>query len=154
MIDKDKLERFIVERLEDTEYFLVDVSVSADNRIVVEIDGVQGVDIDACADLTRAVEAEFDRDEEDYELEIGSAGLTSPFKVKAQYVKNLGNDVEVLTAEGKKLRGKLSDAGENEFTIVVEEKVKREGEKRPSLEEVRYTFPYSDVKYTKYLLQF
>lgn len=154
MIDRDKLTQFIVEQLTGSDYFLVDVNISQDNRIVVEIDGVKGVDIDTCANLTKAIEVEFDRDEEDYELELGSAGLTSPFKVKAQYEKNLGNEVEVLAKTGKKFRGRLEHVDEDTFTVIVSEKVKHEGDKRPVVEDVAYTFPYTDIKYTKYLLQF
>ena len=83
----------------DTDLFLVDISVTPDNNITVEVDSATGVDIDACAAITRAVEAVFDRDAEDYALEVGSAGLTAPMKVRGQYDKNLGNDVEILTRD-------------------------------------------------------
>ena len=104
--------------------------------------------------MTRAIEVAFDREEEDYELEVGSAGLTSPFKVKGQYVKNIGNEVEVLAADGKKYKGVLKEVTDEGFVIVGEEKVKKEGAKRPVLEEVSREFKYNQVKSTKYLLQF
>ena len=135
--------------------FLVDVAISADNHIVVEIDSYEGsVSIDNCVAITRAVEQAFDRDKDDYELEVGSAGLTSPFKVKAQYEKNIGNDVEVLTAQGSKLKGVLSEVGDDTFTIKVAKKVKPEGAKRPVMVEEDVTIKYSETKYTKYLIQF
>lgn len=135
--------------------FLVDVAISADNHIVVEIDSYEGsVSIDNCVAITRAVEQAFDRDKEDYELEVGSAGLTSPLKVKAQYVKNIGNDVEVLTTQGAKLKGVLSEVGDDTFTIKVAKKVKPEGAKRPVVVEEDVTIKYSETKYTKYLIQF
>ena len=135
--------------------FLVDVAISADNHIVVEIDSHEGsVSIDHCVAITRAVEQAFDRDKDDYELEVGSAGLTSPFKVKAQYEKNIGNDVEVLTAQGVKLKGVLSEIGDDTFTIKVAKKVKPEGAKRPVIVEEDVTIKYSETKYTKYLIQF
>lgn len=135
--------------------FLVDVAISADNHIVVEIDSYEGsVSIDDCVAITRAVEQAFDRDKDDYELEVGSAGLTSPFKVKAQYEKNIGNDVEVLTAQGAKLKGVLSEVGDDTFTIKVAKKVKPEGAKRPVIVEEDVTIKYSETKYTKYLIQF
>ena len=135
--------------------FLVDVAISADNHIVVEIDSHEGsVCIDNCVAITRAVEQAFDRDKEDYELEVGSAGLTSPLKVKAQYVKNIGNDVEVLTTQGAKLKGVLSEVGDDTFTIKVAKKVKPEGAKRPVIVEEDVTIKYSETKYTKYLIQF
>lgn len=154
MIDKSKLVKFIESQLDGCDYFLVDVTVSSDNCIRVKIDHPDGVNIDYCVNLTRSIEAEFDRDEEDYELEVGSAGLTSPFKVKGQYLKNIGNDVEVLACDGKKYKGTLQEVGDDSFTIVCEEKVKKEGAKRPVVEEVPHTFEYNQVKSTKYLLQF
>lgn len=154
MIDKKALTAFIEKQLEGTDLYLVDVEVSPANEIRVEIDSDTGVDIDRCVELTRGIEQEFDRDTEDYELEVGSAGLTSPFKVKRQYEKNVGHEVEVLSADGKKYKGLLRHAGPESFTIVCEEKVKPEGAKRPVIEKVEHTFGYDDVKYTKYLLQF
>ena len=145
----------MVEACLGDDLFLVDVAISADNHIVVEIDSYEGsVSIDNCVAITRAVEQAFDRDKEDYELEVGSAGLTSPLKVKAQYVKNIGNDVEVLTTQGAKLKGVLSEVGDDTFTIKVAKKVKPEGAKRPVVVEEDVTIKYSETKYTKYLIQF
>ena len=154
MIDKTVLAEFINKQLEGTDLYLVDLTVSGQNEITVEIDSDTSVDIDRCVELTREIEGEFSRDEEDYELEVGSSGLTTPFKVKRQYDKNIGNDVEVLAKDGKKYKGLLRRADDDSFTIVSEEKVKHEGSKRPVLEKVERTFRYDEVKYTKYLLPF
>ena len=154
MIERQALVEVVEACLSD-DLFLVDVAISADNHIVVEIDSYEGsVSIDNCVAITRAVEQAFDRDKEDYELEVGSAGLTSPLKVKAQYVKNIGNDVEVLTTQGAKLKGVLSEVGDDTFTIKVAKKVKPEGAKRPVIVEEDVTIKYSETKYTKYLIQF
>ena len=154
MIERQALVE-VVEACLGDDLFLVDVAISADNHIVVEIDSHEGsVSIDHCVAITRAVEQAFDRDKEDYELEVGSAGLTSPLKVKAQYVKNIGNDVEVLTTQGAKLKGVLSEVGDDTFTIKVAKKVKPEGAKRPVMVEEDVTIKYSETKYTKYLIQF
>ena len=154
MIERQALVEVVEACLSD-DLFLVDVAISADNHIVVEIDSYEGsVSIDNCVAITRAVEQAFDRDKEDYELEVGSAGLTSPLKVKAQYVKNIGNDVEVLTTQGAKLKGVLSEVGDDTFTIKVAKKVKPEGAKRPVMVEEDVTIKYSETKYTKYLIQF
>ena len=154
MIERQALVEVVEACLSD-DLFLVDVAISADNHIVVEIDSYEGsVSIDNCVAITRAVEQAFDRDKDDYELEVGSAGLTSPFKVKAQYEKNIGNDVEVLTAQGVKLKGVLSEVGDDTFTIKVAKKVKPEGAKRPVIVEEDVTIKYSETKYTKYLIQF
>jgi len=154
MIDKTALAAFIEERLEGSDLFLVDLSISGQNEIRVEIDSDTSVDIDRCVDLTREIESAFDRDVEDYELEVGSSGLTTPFKVRRKYDKNLGNEVEVLTKGGKKYHGMLREVGDDAFTVVCEEKVKPEGAKRAVIEQVDHVFRYDEVKYTKYMLQF
>lgn len=88
MIDKSLLRQSVEKAIEGSDIFIVDITVSPDNNIVVDLDSMEPLDIDTCAKITRAIEADFDREAEDYQLEVGSAGLTSPFKVKQQYVKN------------------------------------------------------------------
>ena len=140
------------EWLEGKDYFLTDITVSPDNRIVIEIDHAEGVWIEDCVALSRYIENHLDRDIEDYELEVGSAGIGQPFKVLRQYEINVGEPVEVLTTNGKKLVGTLKEATPDHFVITIEEKVKMEGEKRPKMVERDLTFGYDEVKYTKYYL--
>lgn len=154
MIDKQLLTDAIIKEIADTDLFLVDVSINPGNSIVVEIDSMQSVDLDTCARITRAIEAQFDRDVEDYELEVGSSGLTSPFKVRQQYVKNIGNEVEVLTADGRKLKGVLTAVGDEDFTIEIAKKVKVEGKKRPVEVIEPETLQFVATKYVKYSIQF
>lgn len=150
MIDKQKLTEVVEEAIKDSDIFLVDIKISKSNEIVVEIDSMDSLDIDTCVDITRKIEAAFDRDVEDYELEVGSAGLTAPFKVKQQYVKNIGNDVEVVTRDGRKLSGRLAEVGDENFIIEVPTKVKHEGQKRPVLELVPEKIEYANAKSVKY----
>lgn len=150
MIDKELLTNTVKDAIEGTGIFLVDVTISPANDIVVEIDSADGIDIDQCVDITRRIEAVFDREVEDYSLEVGSAGITAPFKVKGQYVKNIGNDVEVLTTDGRKLRGTLAEVGDDAFTIEVPVKVKAPGAKRPTVELQPETFKFADCKSVKY----
>lgn len=154
MIDKNVVKHLVEEWLQGKEYFLVDVQVSSDDRIVVEIDHADGVWVDDCADLSRFIEDHLSREEEDYELEVGSTGLGQPFKVPQQYVNNIGNEVEVLTAEGKKVKGVLKAVEGTRFTVSVEEKVKVEGKKRPVKMDVDYDYDMNEVKYTKYIISF
>ena len=84
MIDRKELTETVAEAIQMTDAFIVEIRVTPDNMINVEIDSPTGLDIDTCVAVTRAIEARFDRDVEDYELEVGSAGLTSPFKVRGQ----------------------------------------------------------------------
>lgn len=154
MIDKNVVKKIVDEWLEDKDYFLVDIMVSPDDKIVVEIDHADGVWIEDCVALSRYVEEHLSRDEEDYELEVGSAGLGQPFKVPQQYVNFVGQEVEVLDEDGKKYKGILKSVDGNDFVVTVREKVKVEGKKRPVLSDVDHTFQMDKVKYTKYLLSF
>ena len=154
MIDKNVVARIVNEWLEDKDYFLVDLTISPDDKILVEIDHADGVWIDDCVELSRYIESKLDRDEEDYELEVGSAGIGQPFKVLRQYQVHVGNDVEVMDNNGKKWVGTLADANEDNFTITREVKVRLEGAKRPKLVEQNVTFAYDEIKYTKYLISF
>ena len=154
MIDRNVVSGIVNEWLEDKEYFLVDVSVTPDDKIVVEIDHAEGVWIDDCVELSRFIESKLDREEEDYELEVGSAGIGQPFKVLQQYLIHIGKEVEVLTNEGKKLEGVLKDANEENMTVTIQKKVKLEGSKRPKMVEEDVTYKYDEIKYTKYLISF
>ncbi len=154
MIDKNVVRNLVEEWLKDKEYFLVDVEISPDDRIVVEIDHADGVWIEDCVELSRYIEDRLDRDEEDYELEVGSAGLGQPFKVPQQYVNFIGKNVEVLDNEGKKVKGVLKSVDGNDFTVTVSEKVRQEGKKRPVMMDVDHTYQMDNVKYTKYLISF
>ena len=154
MISKAKVTEIVNEWLAEKEYFLVDVSVSADNCVSVEIDHADGVLIEDCVLLSRHIEANLDRDVEDYELEVGSAGIGQPFKVLRQYINHIGKEVEVLAKDGKKYRGIMARADEAEFAVTIQVKEKPEGAKRPVLVDKEYAWRYEDVKYTKYLIKF
>lgn len=154
MIEKKKVQEIVEEWLNDKEYFLVDVEVTPDDRIVVEIDHADGVWIEDCVALSRYIEERLSRDEEDYELEVGSAGLGQPFKVEQQYINCIGKEVELLTADGKKLKGTLLKVEGRDFTISTKEKQKVEGKKRPVMADVERTFSMDEVKYCKYVINF
>lgn len=154
MIEKKTVSQIVEEWLEGKDYFLVEVTVSPDDKIVVEIDHAEGVWIEDCVELSRFIESKLNREEEDYELEVGSAGIGQPFKVVQQYYNHIDREVEVLTKDGRKLAGVLKDADEEKFVVAVQKKVKAEGEKRPKLVAEDETFRYDEIKYTKYLISF
>lgn len=154
MIDKKTVIDIVGEWLKDKEYFLVDVEVSEDNCIVVEIDHADGVWIEDCAELSRFIEEHLNRDDADYELEVGSAGLGQPFKVPQQYINFIGQKVEVLDADGKKVTGVLKSVDGRDFVVTCNEKVTVEGKKRPVKMDVDHTYNMDKVKYCKYLISF
>ena len=154
MIDKNIVKTIVEQWLTGKEYFLVDVKVDENDKITVEIDHKDGVWIDDCVDLSRFVESKLDRDVEDYDLEVGSAGIGQPFKVMQQYVNNIGNQVEVLLADGTKMKGTLTSANEEEIVVETTEKVKVEGKKRPVTQQVEHSYPFSQLKSVKAVIDF
>lgn len=149
MIDKDLIRQTIEEKLASTDCFLISLSISGDNQIMVEIDSETSVDLDFCVELTRYIEQHFDRDAEDYSLEIGSYSITKPFVDRRQYRKNIGRKVEVLTEESRKIRGTLVAVDNDGFTLEIEEKELVEGQKRKKLVKKEITLLYNSVKQTK-----
>ncbi|MDR0895600.1 MAG: ribosome assembly cofactor RimP [Prevotellaceae bacterium] len=154
MIAQETVAQIARQWLADKDYFLVEVSVSTDNRIQVEIDHKEGVWIDDCVALSRYIEDHLSREQEDYELEVGSAGIGQPFKVVQQYYNHVGQDVELMTSDGHKYCGTLTHADESQCTLTIVRKMKPEGAKRPVNLQEEQTFPYTEIKYTKYLISF
>lgn len=154
-MDKSLLEHLVQEYLKDTDYALITLDINSQNEILIEVDRLQGVDVEFCGVLNQYMVEQLDAaGVEDYSLEVGSVSLTDPFKTKMQYEKNIGHDVEVLTREGKKLRGQLVSVDEDSFAVDVDTLVAVEGKKRKQHEMITHTFAYGDVKYTKYDLKF
>ncbi|MBO4593435.1 MAG: ribosome assembly cofactor RimP [Bacteroidaceae bacterium] len=154
MIEKQTVKALVDQWLEGKSYFLTDLVIDDNDRIVVEIDHKEGVWIDDCVELSRFIEANLDREVEDYELEVGSAGIGQPFKVRQQYVNNVGNEVEVLTATGTKLKGVLKAVEDDTFVVTVQQKVKPEGAKRPKMVDEDITLAYTDAKEVKAVIKF
>ena len=154
MIERNTVKTVVEEWLSGNDYFLVDVTFTPDDRIVVEIDHADGVWIEDCAELSRFMQERFGDELGDYELEVGSAGIGQPFKVEQQYVNHIGKEVEVLNADGKKVQGVLKQVDGRNFVVSVKEKQKLEGKKRPQLVEVDKTYNMDNIKDTKYLLSF
>ena len=154
MIEKSLIKNLVNEWLEGKDYFLTDITITPDSRIVVEIDHEEGVWIDDCVELSRHIEAGLNRDEEDFELEVGSAGIGQPFKVIRQYFINVGKEVEVLSKDGVKTTGVLTEADDEGFSLSTRIKMKEEGKKRAVLTDVVLRYTYDEVKYTKHVINF
>ena len=155
MIDKQLVQNLILEKLQGTGYELITLKISAQNEILIEVDKLDGVDVEFCAQVNHYLVEQLEaQGMDDYSLEVGSVSLTAPFITKMQYEKHLNHDVEVLAADGKKYRGILTRAEEDQFTITVKVKEKPEGAKRPIMVDKEYTWKYDEVKYTKYLINF
>ncbi len=155
MINKILIEQLTEVFIRDnSDIFLVNVDIKPGNIIVVEIDSFRSIGIDDCVALTKFIESNLDREIEDFELEVGSSGISQPFKIQKQYTKNIGNEVEILTKSGKKLTGILKDANEKNIILTIERQEKPEGSKRKITVEEDLTYTYDEIKYTKYLIRF
>ena len=154
MITRETLEKHVGEWLAKGDYFLVDIQKGDDDRIVIEIDCADGVWIEDCAELSRYLQEQIGDELGDDELEVGRAGLGQHFKVEQQYVNHVGDQVEVVTAEGQKVVGTLKSVDGRQFTVTTQEKQVPEGKKRPVKVDVDCEFSMDEVKSTRYLLNF
>ena len=154
MINKEIIKNLTEEWLQGNDYFLVDINFGADDRIVIEIDHADGVWIEDCAELSRFLQERLGDELGEYELEVGSAGLGQPFKVAQQYLNHIGDTVEVMDLEGKKVQGTLKSVDGRSFVVTVQEKQKQEGRKRPVVVDADKSFSMDGIKYAKYILAF
>lgn len=154
MIDTKKIIEAAERKLQGTDMFVVGCSCTPGNEIELLIDSDTSVAIDACAELSRAVEAELDRDEEDFSLTVASAGIGSELKCLRQYRKLIGSTVEVLLNTGIKVLAKLEEADAEGITLCYEEKQTVEGKKRKQLVTVTRRYGFDQIKATKEWLDF
>lgn len=154
MIDTTKIIAVAEEKLRGTDMFVVGCTSTPGNEIELLIDSDSSVAIDACAELNRAIEAELDRDEEDFSLTVASAGIGSELKSLRQYRKLIGSMVEVLLASGIKVLAQLDQANEEGITLSYEEKQAVEGKKRKQLVRVTRSYPFGEIKSTREWLDF
>ncbi|MDD4848120.1 MAG: ribosome assembly cofactor RimP [Bacteroidales bacterium] len=153
-MNKKRLEDLLTQHLQDTTLFLVAVIVKPNNVIVVVIDSDSGVTIDDCVKVSRFVEGSLNRDEEDFELRVMSAGADTPFSTMRQYQKHIGKDVRITTYEGEKVEGILQSL--NDISVVLEiAPVMKKGQKpgKNNLAQQR-TFLFNDIKEAKALIKF
>lgn len=141
----------VEEKLSDTT-FIVDISVGPGNAISVIIDSDEGLSIDKCIEMSRHIEHQFDREVEDFSLEVSSPGLTQPFKVLRQFLKNLEKEVEIVTAKGDKITGILKSAGEESFVVETSNNIKVDGKKTVELKTVEFSL--HEIKTVKPVITF
>ena len=154
MIETKKIIEAAERHLEGSDMFVVECTSTPGNEIELTIDSDTSVAIEACAELSRAVEAEFDRDEEDFSLTVASAGIGSELKSLRQYRKLIGGTVEELLNSGIKMLAKLDAADDEGITISYEEKQAVEGKKQKQLVKGTRSYPFDQIKYTKEWLDF
>lgn len=110
VIERKKIEDIANEALKGTGVFLVDLNVTRSNVIQVFIDHNDGVSLDNCSELHRKIEDQLDREQEDFELQVSSPGLGQPIRVFPQYLKALGQKLEITMLDGDLFKGTLLEA--------------------------------------------
>lgn len=157
MISKSKVLELINERIAElgNGLFVVELTISSNNVIQVELDKHEGnVSINDCMSVSRNVEHNLDREAEDFELQVSSAGLDKPFRVPAQYTKNIGRTVKVVLQNGTKIEGELKAANEKEIVVENSRKEKIEGKKKKELIVEQHVLPMVQIKETKIVISF
>ena len=155
MMEKKTVEDLVLRHIEGSELFLVDVHIGSGNTIQVHVDSFEGVSIDTCVEISRFLNSQLDRDTEDYSLEVSSPGLGAAFRVKQQYEKNVGRNIEVLMNDGSSARGKLLNVGEDGITMEAEEKQALKGNpKKKKTIKKELIIGFKDIKTAKAIISF
>lgn len=151
MIAKEEIIKVAESKIKELDGFVVDVKLNTANVITVFFDRLEGVQIEHCQAISKYIEEHFDRDVEDYELTVCSAGLDNPFVVEEQYHKYNGKEVGVLLTNGKRKTGLIHSYKDNVLTLEVAKK-KKGSRKEYILEEVE--IPLNEIKETKLKINF
>lgn len=154
MITTAHINELISEKLAEKECFVVELDVRTGNNILLEIDSPKGISIQDCVDLSRAIEHNLDREIEDFELHVSSAGLDKPFRVREQYIKNIGKEVKVITKDSEKIKGILKEVGEEEITVEYSYKERIEGKKKKQTIIKQEKIPFDNIKETTIIISF
>ena len=154
MITVEQIKKLAEEKLAGTTNFIVDISVKPGNKITILLDNDKGISISECVDMSRHVEFSLDREQEDFELNVMSPGLTEPFKILRQYEKYLDRQVEVLTKENQKLTGKLISVNNEGIVLETRAKEKTEGKRSKQLIINNTPLTFNQIKETKVVISF
>ena len=154
-MDKNTVEALVNEALAENEsMFLVDLTIELDNKINVTVDGDQGVPLKECIRISRFVENDLDREEEDYSIEVASPDIAKPIVMKRQYVKNIGRVLNVITLDGEKYEGTLSDVTENNIVLIWQTREPKPVGKGKVTVDKTVTLTYAEIKETKVKILF
>ena len=146
MINKEDIIKVSKEKIEEIGGFFVDIKINLTNSISLYFDRIDGVSIDHCLQISRHIEQHFDRDIEDYDLTVCSAGLDKPFKVPKQYIKYIGHEVGVLLKNGIKYNGVILSLNDN---ILKLETLKKKVNKKRKIYKEELLINLLEIKETK-----
>ena len=157
MITKELVRKLAQERIDELDrgLFIVSISISSKMVINLEIDKEEGyVAIEDCVSVSRNVEHNLDREEQDFELHVSSAGLDKPLRVLKQYLKNIGREVELILLDGVKKEGILQAVNSEELVLQTTRQEKKEGAKKKETIVEDETLPMNKIKETKIVISF
>jgi ribosome maturation factor RimP len=154
MITVEQIKKLAEEKLAETTNFIVDISVKPGNRITILLDNDNGISIGECVAMSRHVEFNLDREQEDFELSVMSPGLTEPLKTLRQYQKYIDKQLEVITKENQKLTGKLLSVTNEGIVLETRVKEKTEGKKSKQLIINNIPLTFNQIKETKVVISF
>jgi ribosome maturation factor RimP len=154
MIAVNKIQKIVEDKIAEGSNFIVDISVKPGNNIYILLDNDNGISIQDCVEMSRHVDANLDREVEDFELHVSSPGLDRPLKTLRQYQKYLGKELSVTTKENKKFIGKLLDVSENEIKLETKTKEAVEGKKGKQLITNNISLTFNQIKQTKVVISF
>ncbi|MEN8765753.1 MAG: ribosome assembly cofactor RimP [Wenyingzhuangia sp.] len=153
-MDKNKVENYIDEALsEHEELFLVSLTIGAENKISIVIDGDKGVPLRECIRVSRAVEAQLDREEEDFSIDVSTPDISKPITLKRQYVKNLGRTLNVIT-EDDKYEGTLDEVTDDHIVLSWKAREPKAIGKGKVTVQKSVTLTYTEIKETKVKILF
>lgn len=155
MIDVVYISDLLQKELENTSKFVVDVQVSPSNDIVIEMDDMEGsIAVEDCIAVSKSIENQLDREQEDFSLQVASPGLSNPFKVHPQYVKNIGREVRVLKKDGLVEKGLLTNVDESAIELSNKVKERIEGRKAKQWVDKKVNLNFEEIKETTIIISF
>jgi ribosome maturation factor RimP len=153
MIDKEIVKRLVREKLDD-KMFLVEVTVNERNVINIFVDSYEGLTIEQCVNISRHIEHSFDREEEDFELQVSSPGLSEKFKVKEQFIKYVGRAIDMVTVSDTELEGVILSATDEGIILETSSRELVEGHKKKQLVVKQHHLKYDEIKSAKAVISF
>ncbi|MBC7847418.1 MAG: ribosome assembly cofactor RimP [Flavobacterium sp.] len=146
MTFKDKVNDLLTQvLLEKPSIFLIDLMITDSFKIIVNIDGDNGVVLQDCIDVSRAIDNNLDREEQDFSLEVASVGVGSPLKLVRQYKKNLGRTL-IVKFETQTIEAELVEANDNFIILSWEAREPKKIGKGKETVQKRQEIPYTEIK--------
>ncbi len=154
MITENTIRALVAEKIEETDYYLLSVEIKPGNAISVELESMGPISISDCVDISRQIEHNLDREEEDFSLQVSSPGLDKPLRDYRQYIKNVGRHLKIRLTDGSEFEGELLKADEEKIEVQERKKERVEGKKKKELVEINHVLEYPQIKQAKIKITF